>query len=529
MGGGHSRSRPTHQSRGGVDASGELAQEGVMILADLVGRRPGDAVALAAPGRAGLTYGVLAELCAATGAALNRLGLSRGDRLAMVLPNGPEMAAAFVAVASAMTAAPLNPAYREDEFHFYMADLKVSALLVEEGSASPALSAARRLGIAVLTLTAGRAAGSFTLAGEARGPAVPHTATEPEDVALVLHTSGTTSRPKIVPLTHTNLLASAASIAATLELGERDRCLNIMPLFHIHGLVAAVLASLQAGGSVFCTGGFNALRFFAWLEEAHPTWYTAVPTMHQAILGRAARHADAIARHPLRFIRSSSASLPEPVFRELERTFACPVIEAYAMTENAHQMTSNRLPPGVRKPGFVGAVAGPEVAVMAPDGRLLGAGEAGEVVTRGANVTKGYENNPEANAEAFAHGWFHTGDQGFIDADGYLKITGRLKEIVNRGGEKISPAEVDEALLEHPAVLQAVAFAVPHDKLGEDIAAAVVLKEGAAATERELQDFVARHLAAFKVPRRIAIVAEIPKGATGKLQRIGLAARLGLS
>jgi acyl-CoA synthetase (AMP-forming)/AMP-acid ligase II len=250
--------------------------------------------------------------------------------------------------------------------------------------------------------------------------------------------------------------------------------------------------------------------------------------MHQAILSRAARNLATIKAHPLRFIRSSSASLPVPVFAQLEATFSCPVIEAYAMTENAHQMTSNQLPPGQRKPGFVGVAAGPDVAIMAPDGRLLGPQEEGEVVTRGANVTKGYESNPAANETAFAHGWFHTGDQGFMDEDGFLKITGRLKEIINRGGEKIAPVEVDEVLMDHPAVHQAVTFAMPHDKLGEDVAAAIVLKEGMSASERDLRDHAAKRLADFKVPRKIIVVTEIPKGATGKLQRIGLAKKLGL-
>jgi acyl-CoA synthetase (AMP-forming)/AMP-acid ligase II len=218
-----------------------------------------------------------------------------------------------------------------------------------------------------------------------------------------------------------------------------------------------------------------------------------------------------------------------PVFHALEAAFGCPVIEAYAMTENAHQMTSNQLPPGRRKPGFVGCAAGPEVQVMSPDGRLLGPGEEGEVVTRGPNVTPGYEGNPLANEAGFAFGWFHTGDQGFMDEDGFLKITGRLKEIINRGGEKVAPMEVDEVLMEHVAVAQAVTFAMPHDKLGEEVAAAVVLREGSSAGERELQDFANQRLAAFKVPKRIVILEEIPKGATGKLQRIGLAQKLGLA
>jgi acyl-CoA synthetase (AMP-forming)/AMP-acid ligase II len=351
----------------------------------------------------------------------------------------------------------------------------------------------------------------------------------PDDIALVLHTSGTTSRPKLVPLTHANVCASARHIKESLALTPADRCLNIMPLFHIHGLMAAVLASLDAGASLFCSPGFNALKFFGWLGEADPTWYTGVPTMHQAILDRAQRNRDAIAKSRLRFVRSSSASLPPQVMKALEETFGAPVIEAYGMTEASHQMASNPLPPRERKPGFVGVAAGPDVAVMDESGELLPPGATGEVVIRGPNVTSGYAKNPEANRTAFASGWFRTGDQGVIDADGYLRLTGRLKEIINRGGEKISPREVDEVLMDHPAVQQVVTFAMPHEKLGEEVAAAIVFREGQAASERELRDFCATRLADFKVPRRLVFLDEIPKGATGKLQRIGLAEKLGLS
>jgi acyl-CoA synthetase (AMP-forming)/AMP-acid ligase II len=301
-----------------------------------------------------------------------------------------------------------------------------------------------------------------------------------------------------------------------------------MPLFHIHGLIAATLSSLAAGASVSCTPGFNAFKFFAWFEEVRPTWYTAVPTMHQAILGLAARNRETIARGRLRFVRSSSSSLPPQVMEALERAFGVPVIEAYGMTEAAHQMCSNPLPPKARFAGAVGVAAGPEVAVMDEAGTLLPRGALGEVVIRGRNVTAGYDNNPEANAKAFTDGWFRTGDQGVIDGDGYLRLTGRLKELINRGGEKVSPLEVDTVLMDHPAVAQCVTFGMPHDKLGEEVAAAVVLREGAALTDRALRDFAGERLAAFKVPRRIVFLAEIPKGATGKLQRIGLAEKLGL-
>ena len=346
----------------------------------------------------------------------------------------------------------------------------------------------------------------------------------------MLHTSGTTSRPKIVPLAQRNVCASARNIRTTLALTPADRGLNIMPLFHIHGLIAGTLAPLSAGSEVCYTTGFNALKFFQWVSEIRPTWYTAVPTMHQVILSRAGKNKDVIEANPLRFIRSSSSSLPPQVIKELEEVFGAPVIESYGMTEAAHQMSSNPLPPGTRKPGTVGVAAGPEVAVIDADGNPVAPGATGEIAIRGENVTSGYENNPKANGEAFVRGWFRTGDQGVMDAEGYLTITGRLKEIINRGGEKISPREVDEVLLDHPAVQQCVTFAVPHDKLGEEVAAAVVLREGAQAGEKDLREFLAIRLADFKVPRKILILSEIPKGATGKspTHRAGSEARFGL-
>ncbi len=345
----------------------------------------------------------------------------------------------------------------------------------------------------------------------------------------MLHTSGTTSRPKIVPLTQRNVCASARNVRTSLGLTADDRNLSIMPLFHIHGLIASLLAPLSAGGEVCCTTGFNALKFFGWFAEVKPTWYTAVPTMHQAILARAGKNPDVVAGSRLRLVRSSSSAMPLRVISELETVFRAPVIEAYGMTEAAHQMASNPLPPRSRKPGTVGPGAGPEIDVIDQGGRRVPVGATGEIAIRGENVMQAYENNPAANADAFVEGWFRTGDQGTMDADGYVTITGRLKEIINRGGEKISPREVDEIIMEHPAVHQCVTFGVPHDMLGEDVAAAVVLKEGAQAEANELRQFAATRLADFKVPRKIVILKEIPLGATGKLQRIGLAAKLGLT
>lgn len=491
-------------------------------------RAPGS-IALAAPGSPDLHYDEFAADINDIGAGLRSLGVQRNDVVGIVLPNGPEAATAFLAVSAAATAAPLNPGYREPEFEFSLTDLAMKAVIVPTGEYGPAVAVAEALGIQVIRLqpVASAGAGTFRLLGASEDGPFDDPA-GPDDVALILHTSGTTSRPKMVPLTHRNLAASAGNIAATLQLTDADRCLNVMPLFHIHGLMAAVLASMTAGAAVICTPGFLAPEFFGWMEQSRPTWYTAVPTMHQAILDRAGGAAETIATTPLRFIRSSSSSLAPQVMASLEQRFAVPVIEAYGMTEAAHQMACNPLPPADRKPGSVGPAAGPQVAIMGNDGALLGAGAEGEIVIRGANVFAGYGANPEANALAFENGWFRTGDMGRLDEDGYLSISGRLKEIINRGGETISPREIDEALLDHPAVSQALAFAVPDPRLGEQVAAAVVIEPGAAVEERDLRTFASVRIAPFKVPRRIVFLDEIPKGPTGKLQRIGMAERLGL-
>lgn len=502
-------------------------------LKALIAAHPDDALALGAPDRAWMTYGGLRTQADRTREQLHAAGIGRSDRVAIVLPNGPEMASAFFTIGQTATTAPLNPAYREDEFAFYLEDLKAKAIVLQDGYDGPALAAAQRYNLTILHLCVdeGAPAGAFDLKTDVSADAGDTSAPTPDDIALILHTSGTTSRPKIVPLLQSNVAASAQNISGSLALSPEDRCMNVMPLFHIHGLVAAVSASLAAGAQVWCAPGFDALRFFGWMKDATPTWYTAVPTMHQAILSRAKRNADTIAEVPLRFLRSSSASLPAQVMEALIATFNSPVIEGYGMTEAAHQMASNPLPPRAQKPGSVGVEAGPMVRIAHEIENHLVEGT-GEIVISGPNVTPGYEGNPEANAknffEADGHRWFRTGDQGAFDSEGYLFLTGRLKEIINRGGEKISPLEVDGVLLDHPAVGQVVTFALPHPKLGEEVAAAVVLVEGAEADEKSIRAFASERMADFKVPRKVIILDEIPKGATGKMQRIGMAEKLGL-
>jgi len=493
-------------------------------------KRCPSAPAILAPGYKPLQYGTLYDVVRRIGDNLAQLGIERNDRVALVSGNGPQAATAFLGIAAHSACAPLNPAYRAGEFEFFLTDLSARAVVVEAGLDTAVRSVAADLNIPVVELEQHPSgiAGDIHLRGTLDAPSGPETTlvAGPGEIALLLHTSGTTSRPKLVPLSHANLAASARNIAESLALTAHDRCMNVMPLFHIHGLEAALLATLNAGGSVVCCPGFIAPKFFEWMDEFAPTWYTAVPTMHQSVVTRGRQQS--VPQHSLRFIRSCSSALPPSLMEELESLFQVPVIEAYGMTEAAHQMASNPLPPGVRKPGSVGIAAGPEVAIMDNSGRLLHPGEAGEIVIRGSNVTAGYFGNREANKASFTYGWFRTGDEGYLDGDGYLFLSARRKEIINRGGEKIAPREIDEILLLHPAVSQAVAFSAPHAALGETVAAAVVLRAGCAAAEKDLRDFAGDHLAVFKVPEKILFVDEIPKGPTGKIQRIGLAGKLGV-
>jgi oxalate---CoA ligase len=505
--------------------------EKITSILDLIKReaqKTPHAAAIVAPGRPSLTYQGLLEHIEATVAALNGLGIGRNDRVAIVLPNGPEMAVSFLAVSACATSAPLNQAYRTNEYDFYLKDLNAKALLIPKDVESPArvVAKAQHIPIIELSFVFNKPAGTFKLEGDTISDSVNDGFAQVNDTALVLHTSGTTSRPKIVPLTQANLCISAGNIAESLALTGKDRCLNVMPLFHIHGLIGAVLSTLAVGGSVVCAPGFYGTEFFGWLSEFQPTWFTAVPTMHQAILSQAMSQADIIEKCSLRFIRSCSSPLPPSVFEDLENTFKVPTIESYGMTEASHQMASNPLPPGIRKIGSVGLPAGMDVGIMDEGGNFVLEGVIDEIVIRGANVTLGYENNPAANESSYTKGWFRTGDQGYMDADGYLFLTGRIKEIINRGGEKIAPREVDEALMTHPAVAQAVTFAVPHPTIGEDVVAAVILRENVTATEKEIREHTFSKIADFKVPSKLIVVDDIPKGPTGKLQRIGLAEKL---
>jgi acyl-CoA synthetase (AMP-forming)/AMP-acid ligase II/acyl carrier protein len=486
-----------------------------------------DPIAIVAPSGIAVTYRGLKSLVDEVVSSLVAIGVGRHDRVAVVLPNGTAMAVAFLASASTGVCAPLNPGYCENEFDFYLSDLKPKLLISAPDIDSLAMAVARRRGVPILTMSdAFRHAGEDGALPRVTVPSRAAASARPDDPALILYTSGTTAKPKRVILTHANLVVSARNIAESLTLTPADRSLNIMPLFHIHGLVGALLSSLTAGASIAIPPRFDGSGFFDWLDELRPTWYTAVPTMHQAILSTANHHAAAIARSKLRLIRSSSAALAPRLKADLEHAFSVPVIEAYGMTEAAHQISSNPLPPAQRKPGSVGVGRGVEIAIIDEAGRFRKPNETGEIVLRGPTITCGYDDNPEANEHAFTNGWFRTGDQGHVDRDGYLFISGRLKELINRGGEKIAPREIDEVLLTHPQVLEAAAFAVPHPSLGENVAAAVVVREERCVTELSLREYLSGKLAPFKIPTRILLVHELPKGSTGKIQRHELLANL---
>ena len=491
------------------------------LISILQGGSP-DAPALVVPGGPVITYAQLRELIEEASLGLASFGIGPGDRVAMVFPSGPEAIVLFLAAANIATACPLNPAYTETEFRYYLEDTGARFLLVLPNDTAPARAALDDTGavIEVEIDRDGRLRMQSNRVRRTTGAVLP--ASE-DEVALLLHTSGTTSRPKGVPLRHRNLTASVANIVTSYELGPGDVSLCVMPLFHVHGLVASALATLASGGTVVVPRRFSPMAFWPLARDIRPTWFTASPTPHQLVLMRAEKHRPAGAER-LRFVRSCSSALSPSLMAQMEKRFGVPVLEAYGMTEASHQMASNPLPPEPRFPGSVGKGTGVEIAVLDEQGNLLQPGAAGEVGIRGANVIDAYENNPQANALAFADGWFRTGDQGVLGADGYLRLLGRIKELINRGGEKIAPREIDEVLESHPAVKEAVAFGVAHETWGEEVAAAVVLSDSV--TEKALIAHCRTQLAEFKVPRRIYIVESIPRTATGKVQRRHVAEQL---
>ncbi|KAH9317016.1 hypothetical protein KI387_018785, partial [Taxus chinensis] len=491
--------------------------------------------AVIVPGKYQLLYSDLQRIVDVCAAQLKCAGIAQGDVVALSFPNSIELVILFMAVIRARgVAAPLNASYTAEEFEFYLQDSQSKLLLLPSEGNAAAESAAVNLKLATVGArfcNSADAAGFIQFLPKSAGLNI-HSSAEAEaeavafnnsadDVALFLHTSGTTSRPKGVPLSQVNLAASTQHIKDTYELSTSDATVITLPLFHVHGLVAALLSSLVAGATVIlpAAGRFSASTFWKDMKTHGATWYTAVPTIHQILLDRHSVKPEGT--YPkLRFIRSCSASLAPVILERLENAFGAPVLEAYAMTEASHQMTSNPLPQhGPRKPGSVGKATGLEVGILDESGVPQPLGSSGEVCIRGSNVTNGYLNNPEANKTAFQFGWFHTGDLGYLDEEGYLFLIGRIKELINRGGEKISPLEVDAVLLTHPDVAQAVAFAVPDEKYGEEINAAVVGQEGVTVNGNDIICYCKKYLATFKIPKKVFVTESLPKTASGKIQR----------
>lgn len=448
---------------------------------------------------------------------LRACGVRPGDAVGFVMPNGPETLFTFFGVLAAGAAAmPINPELKPEEIDYALEDSRASLVLVmpetEDRIAGCAALPDRRARLLFST------AGGCAVEGPAGAGELPPPYAGPDDDALLLYTSGTTSRPKGVQLTHRNLLASARNVAQSYALTADERSLCVMPLFHVHGLVASVMATLHAGGSVVLPRRFSASGFWPLVQQYRPNWYTAVPTIHTILLNTV----DEYLQGPppsFRFVRSCSSALAPATQEAFESRFDVAVLQAYGMTEAAHQVATNPLPPGERKEGSVGLPTGLQVAALDDAGNELPRGAVGEIALKGENVTRGYLRNPEATAAAFTNGWFRTGDQGAIDEQGYIFLHGRIKELINRGGEKITPGEIDDVLLRHPAVAEAVAVGVPHEIYGEEVEAVVALKAGASASAEELIAFTGEHLARFKTPKAIRFVPQIPRGATGKIQR----------
>lgn len=512
----------------GPEGSGDTAAQ-TKIFADIGGlldcyaRKTPAASALLAPGRPPLNYGALGELTQDLVRTLRGLGITPADRIAVALPRGADSALALIAVASSCACVPINPDLTADELQRYFSELKLTALVTRADMNSASRDVAKAFDIAVIDFVPGPQdnLGGCKFIGPTVGPAATGGAARGDDDAFILLTSGTAARPKMVPLTHRNVCLSAANAGRVLSLTSHDRLLNVLPLFHAHGLISGLLTALAAGSSVICTEGFDATSFFGWMRELQPTWYTAVPTIHRALLTAAESDPDRARSSSLRVIRSASASLAPAILEGLEATFGVPVLETYGMTEAASQIAAN--PFELRKIGSVGRAAGPEIAIMDETGRTLASGAHGEIMLRGPNMSRGYYNDDAATQAAFRDGWFRTGDLGYLDADSYLFIVGRIKDVINRGGQKISPLEVEEVLLSHPAVLEAGVFAVPHEKLGENVAAVVVLRQNSDATSDQLRQFARKRLAAYKVPSLIRSVAALPKGGSGKVKRNALA------
>lgn len=492
-----------------------------------------NAPALLGPGQSSLNYQSLHQLVEEFRSELARCGLGRNDRIAVVHSGGAEMAAALIGILCNTTVAPFNSAMSTGEFYLHFQDKNIKALAIEEDLSSQARLAAEKLGLPVLDIKQvdPTKAGKVQLAGSA--DSLTEVTPEPvdaNDLAVVFTTSGTTSYGKTVPLPHRIVMPRVANMVQMMEFTNQDRILNIMPLFHTGGFSAGLLTTLYSGASFFPIKNNDVDKLFHCLGDAKPTVIAAGYTVFHSIERKAHDYLDAIetVKPSLRMLRTGTGHLDQKITERLEKVFETPVVEAYGSAETSF-MACTGIPPAPRKIGSVGQPDRNRVFVVDAEGDFIPAMEKGEIVVNKETAFDGYENNPTANQEAFSKDWYHTGDEGYLDEDGFLFITGRIKEMINRGGVKIIPTEVDQAALKHDAVREAVSFPLPHKTLGEDLALSVVLETDKAISESELKGFMKDYLIPNKIPSRIVFVDEIPKGATGKAQRRKLHHQLKIS
>ena len=492
------------------------------VLARHVARQP-DAVFLVSPetGRT-LTYRELDRQARLLGRWLRLAGLERGDKVGLYLHNGYQAALLFLgAMVGGYVIAPLNLHSQRSQLAYVLehCDCRVlfTAREYETNLQEALASVSRKFEIVVIDPDA------TDLFLEGKLPDTECEAVRAHDPALLMYTSGTTGTPKGALLTHANLVAAADAVAGWHGLTPADRCLSSLPLYHINGQVIATVTPFVSGGSIIAPHRFSVSTWWDTVERHHPTWINVVPTIIAYLLN-AADTARRVRFTGVRFGRSASAPLPPDQHRAFERTFGIPVIEAMGMTESASIVFCNPQDPAKRRYGTPGLPCGVEAKVVGlEDGKRLPEGIAGEICLRGPNVMTAYYKAPEQTAKALdGEGWLRTGDLGFRDADGFYFITGRLKELIIKGGENIAPREIDEALLKHPAVLEAAAVGMPDPAYGQDILACVVLKPGAHVTLEELREFCLAELGRYKSPKAFKVLRELPKGPSGKVQRLKL-------
>ena len=459
-----------------------------------------------------ISYGGLDELTSQFAGLLQARGIEASDRVGIMLPNVPQFAVAFYAALRAgAIVVPMNVLLKRREVSFYLSDSEASLLIAWHGFADAAQTGAADAGVDCLIVTPGE----FERELAEAEPIAEVAPAAGDDTAVILYTSGTTGTPKGAELTHSNLKRNVDVSIGLFSIGKGDVVLGALPLFHVFGLTCGLNTVIATGACLTLIPRFDPAKALAIIERDHVNVFEGVPTMYSALLHDPAAETTDVSS--LRVCVSGGAALPVEVLRAFEERFGCTVLEGYGLSETSPIASFNHLD-RERKPGSIGTpVNGVEMKVVDDNGDEVPSGEAGEIVIRGHNIMKGYWKRPEATAEAIRDGWFHSGDIGRVDDDGYFYIVDRKKELIIRGGFNVYPREIEEVIYEHPAVREAAVIGIPHPELGEEVGAAVALKPGSTATEAEIRDHVKANIAAYKYPRHVWFVDELPKGATGKI------------